>query len=95
MASFEQVMVHCGAILHSAWHNPWHEARKGLLLQWVPKDVAGGLAASRIECVALPAHEGRPRRFAAWLRREASPCVQIDASDVPAAACGYAGGEKA
>ena len=49
-----QVMVHCGAILHSAWHNPWHEARKGLLLQWVPKDVAGGLAASRIECATLP-----------------------------------------
>ena len=49
-----QLLVHSGAMLHSAWFNLYHQSRKGYLLQWVPKAVAGGLERSRIErCRAL------------------------------------------
>lgn len=44
-----QMLLHCGAMLHSAWYNQSNESRKGYLLQWIPKAVAGGLEASRIE----------------------------------------------
>ena len=44
-----QVLVVSGTILHSAWHNPALESRKGFLLQFMAQGVAGGLAEGRIE----------------------------------------------
>ena len=41
----------------AARHNPWHESRKGFLLQMVPKSVRGGLDYPRIEkCAAIYPH---------------------------------------
>eukprot|EP01052_Picozoa_sp_SAG31_P057117 SAG31_NODE_16728_length_698_cov_1.098497_1_plen_142_part_00 len=49
-----QLLVHSGAMLHSAWHNPWHSSRKGFLLQMVAKSVRGGLDYSRIDrCIEI------------------------------------------
>jgi hypothetical protein len=44
-----QLLVVSGTILHSAWHNPAPESRKGFLLQFMAQEVAGGLAEGRIE----------------------------------------------
>jgi ectoine hydroxylase-related dioxygenase (phytanoyl-CoA dioxygenase family) len=34
-----QLLIHSGAMLHSAWHNPATEPRKAYLLQWVRRSV--------------------------------------------------------